>query len=103
DEQRLLGAKVVSDLARKSVGRGSNRCDGSAIETARPEKCACRVEKTRPHFLAGSAGCTHAVTGNAGTSRATRALLGICPVEAGFGAFNLGHDCHPLFVCITYK
>src|SRR5262249_4771410 len=69
--------EVVGHLARKGIGCAGNRCDGSAIEAVRLEKCACRVEKAGPHLLAGGAGCPRAMTGGAGTRRAaTRTILG---------------------------
>src|SRR5262249_39035453 len=89
DEQRFLGAEVVGDLARKGIGCAGNRCDGSAIETVRLEKCACRIEKPGPHLLAGGAGCTHAVTGGAG--HAAQTLLGAYAADVISVIFDLSH------------
>ena len=70
DEERLLGTKVVSDLAREGIGRASDRGDGGAAKAVRLEEFAGRVEEARAHALAGRACCTRAVSGRTGTGRA---------------------------------
>src|SRR5262249_52399216 len=80
-----------------------NRCDGSAIEAVRLEKCACRVEKAGPHFLASGARCPHTVTGGGGTGRAARTLLGAYAAAISI-TFGLRHGRSlNLLVCIAYK
>jgi hypothetical protein len=63
DEQRLLGAEVISDLAREGIGRAGDRADGGAVESVCLEQRACRVEEARTHVLTGSASCARTVAG----------------------------------------
>src|SRR5262245_23415766 len=79
DEQRLLGAEVVSNLARKGIGRASDRGDGGAIEAVRLEKRARRVEEAGTHAMAGSARRARTVAGRGRTGRATRMLRPLAP------------------------
>src|SRR5262245_57759378 len=64
DEQRLLSAEVVSNLARKGIGRASDRGVGCAIEAVRLEERAGRVEEAGAHALAGGARCARTVAGH---------------------------------------
>jgi len=61
DEQCLLGAEVVGDLAWEGIGGASDSSNGGAIEAVRLEKRACHVEQAGTHFLAGGSRCTDAV------------------------------------------
>src|SRR5262245_1702679 len=75
DEQRLLGAEVVSNLARKGIGRTSDRSDGGAIEAVRLEERARRVEEAGTHALAGRARCARTVAGCGRNGRAQARIL----------------------------
>src|SRR5262245_34570265 len=85
DEQRLLGAEVVSNLARKGIGRASDRGDGGAIEAVRLEERARRVEEAGTHALARGARCARPAAGLGRNGRATarilRSLAPPCPVS----------------------
>ena len=63
DEQRLLGAKIVGNLARKGVGRGRNIGDRNRRQPALLEQPARRIEQPRAHLPARGAGCPHGVLG----------------------------------------
>ena len=76
DEQRLLGAEVVGDLARKGIGRAGDRGDGGAVEAMRLEQLARRVEQARAHALAGAARRARTVAGRAIAGRGDPAACG---------------------------
>src|SRR5262245_8556491 len=107
DEQRLLGAEIVSNLARKGIGRASDRGDGGAIEAVRLEKRARRVEEAGTDALAGSARRPRTVAGRGRTGRAqARMLRPLAPQGPVSVISDLGQSTASLFeriVCIPYK
>src|SRR5262245_48986625 len=105
DEQRLLGAEVVSNLARKGIGRASDRGDGGAIEAVRLEERARRVEEAGTHALAGGARCARTVAGLGRNGRAqARILRALAPQGPVSVISDLGQSTgFPSIVCIPYK
>ena len=63
DEQRLLGTKVIGDLARKGVGGCGDISDRNRRQPSRLEQAARRIEQTRAHLPARNARGSHAVLG----------------------------------------
>ena len=66
DEQRLLGAEVIGDLARKGVGGGRDIRDRGAGQAPLLEQAAGAVEQARAHLASGRAGGADGVLGVAG-------------------------------------
>src|SRR5664279_576168 len=56
DEQRLLGVKIIGDLARKGVGCRSNIGNRNGRQPLLLEQAACRIQQTRAHLPARGAG-----------------------------------------------
>jgi len=97
DEQRLLGAEVVGDLARKGIGRAGDRGDGGAVEAMRLEQLARRVEQARAHALAGVARRAHTVAGCGGPGRMrARSLAGAGAGHAASVVPDFGQASAPL-------
>ena len=63
DEQRLLGAKVICDLARKGVGRRRNVGNRNGRQPLLLEQPTCRIQKTRAHLPARRPRRTYGVLG----------------------------------------
>src|SRR5262249_10309489 len=92
DEQRLLGAEVVGDLAREGISCAGDSSHGGAIETMRLKKRACHVEETGTHFLAGATRCTYAVARHGGMGLTwARTLPSVHAADAGFPIAAFGH------------
>ena len=106
DEQRLLGAEVVGDLARKGIGRAGDRGDGGAVEAMRLEQLARRVEQARAHALAGAARRARTVAGAPGGARPgrmrTRSLAGAGAAHAASVVPDFGQASAPLVQAILF-
>ncbi len=87
DEQRLFGAEVIGDLARKGVRGSSDIRDRGAGQAALPEQTAGAIEQARPHLATGStrrAGSVFRVAGQQLQKRSGRTWEPFCPLYSIF-------------------